>query len=272
MEQSGIKQNEIEYWQKRAKSEYKYKGEVFYTVTPVPYYFARRNIVLNSLRKVMEIYHAKKICDVGCGDGEYLKKLYTEERRYYGVDISENMIEVAINRARKDNMKICYKVSDDGIQGVSDFDFIYSVSLFAHIEDGDMKKLFENIYKNLTRGGVFCICEQIAPYKYGGQGWQRRTFKDYIDCLYEAGFRESKRFSSFRIDFRFHRIIFERWIAKKFYKKTSRKGEESESVRIRCNKNRLFLGCSWIAAKLSIKKIHKRRLDGWGYCFICVEK
>ena len=107
MEQSSEKQNEIEYWQKRAKREYGYKGEV----------------------------------------------IYTEEKNYYGIDISENMIEIAKNRAYKDNMRIFYNVSTNGLQGISDFDFIYSVSLFAHISDEDMKKMFENIYKILVRGG-----------------------------------------------------------------------------------------------------------------------
>ncbi|RKJ04091.1 class I SAM-dependent methyltransferase [bacterium D16-54] len=157
MEQSSEKQNEIEYWQKRAKREYGYKGEVFYTVTPVPYYYERRIIVLDSLRKVIEQYHANKICDMGCGDGEYLKKIYTEEKNYYGIDISENMIEIAKNRAYKDNMRIFYNVSTNGLQGISDFDFIYSVSLFAHISDEDMKKMFENIYKNLVRGGGYFV-------------------------------------------------------------------------------------------------------------------
>lgn len=36
-------------WDKRASLFTKYKGENFYTITPLPYYYARRGIIIQSL-------------------------------------------------------------------------------------------------------------------------------------------------------------------------------------------------------------------------------
>lgn len=35
-----------EYWDKRAACEYNYKGEKFYTMTAIPYYYERKNEII----------------------------------------------------------------------------------------------------------------------------------------------------------------------------------------------------------------------------------
>ena len=39
------------YWSSRAQAEYEYKGEKLYTITAAPYYVARRNLIVKSLKK-----------------------------------------------------------------------------------------------------------------------------------------------------------------------------------------------------------------------------
>lgn len=267
------KQQEEEYWQKRAKNEYLYKNETFYTITPIPYYYDRRKIIVKKLCGLIDQYQFNKICDLGCGDGEYLKKIYRDDKTFYGVDISENMITLAKMRADKDTMNILYEVSENGIRCADQLDFVYSVALFAHVNDETMKALFKNIYEHITPGGVLCICEQVAPRECNGAEWKRRTFQSYINALEEAGFKRHTEFENFRIDFRFHRVVFERHLAKWFYKKYMKQySSDMETARIECNKNKVFVFCSWLATKLSIMKTHKKQLEGWGYCFICVRK
>jgi len=155
MNEYNEKQQEEEYWQNRAKNEYRYKGEAFYTITPVPYYYERRKIIIKNLCKIIDKFKLNKICDMGCGDGEYLKKLYGNNKKFYGVDISENMIKLAVTRAQKDNMDILYEVSGDGIHCADCLDFVYAVALFAHVSDETMKTIFENVYERLTGGGYY---------------------------------------------------------------------------------------------------------------------
>ena len=65
--------NEQWYWNDRANKTYRYKGEEFYTITPIPYYYKRRKAILSFLAKCILENKAESVCDYGCGDGEYLR-------------------------------------------------------------------------------------------------------------------------------------------------------------------------------------------------------
>jgi 2-polyprenyl-3-methyl-5-hydroxy-6-metoxy-1,4-benzoquinol methylase len=65
------------YWNMRADNSYKYKGECFYTLTPIPYYYSRRRILLKLLGREIKKINKGKILDFGCGDGFYLKYFTT---------------------------------------------------------------------------------------------------------------------------------------------------------------------------------------------------
>jgi hypothetical protein len=63
------------YWLDRGNNLYEYKGEKYYTITPIPYYLKRRELLLknveNIINKLVEKKRFLKICDYGCGDGYY---------------------------------------------------------------------------------------------------------------------------------------------------------------------------------------------------------
>jgi len=61
-----------EYWDKRAACEYNYKGEKFYTMTAIPYYYVRRNEIIKKIKSI--ICNGMSVCDFGCGDGVYIRK------------------------------------------------------------------------------------------------------------------------------------------------------------------------------------------------------
>jgi len=42
------------YWDDRGGVSYCYKGETFYTVTPIPYYYRRRAVLLALMRPLIE--------------------------------------------------------------------------------------------------------------------------------------------------------------------------------------------------------------------------
>jgi len=220
-----IEKNE-DYWSARALREYQYKGEKLYTITAAPYYVKRREIIIRTLRRLIKKYRVKKIADLGCGDGEYLRILYNDNYKFTGVDISSEMLKVAKERC-KEYSNVNFECSGDGIKGDESYDMIYIVAVLAHITDDTVNELIQNAYNKLKVGGVLCICEQIAPYELQGSGWKRRTFERYVAELENKGFIY-KNNESFRIDFNVHRMLFERRIAKLFYKNKSR---------IECNKS-----------------------------------
>ncbi|MEN2776309.1 class I SAM-dependent methyltransferase [Acetivibrio clariflavus] len=150
----------MKYWDKRANMGYFYKGEKFYTITAVPYYYKRRNIIINRISSLIANKNIK-ICDFGCGDGEYIRKLHEKNKNctFHGVDISKDMILEAERRNKYNN--ITFEVSGDGINKDEIFDLVYSSAVFAHIGDEILLPLFKNIYNHIQENGMFILCEKL---------------------------------------------------------------------------------------------------------------
>ncbi len=252
---------EEKYWSNRAQNEYIYKGEKLYTITAAPYYVKRRDIIIELLRKMIKADECKKIIDIGCGDGEYILRLYDKKRKYYGIDISEGMLAEASLRCNQLE-NVSFEQSAEGPKETNNYDMAYIVAMLAHVSDEVMDGILQNTYTNMAFGGRLCICEQTAPHEISGGTWKRRTFECYKDALEKAGF-ECIYDESVRIDFPIHRQIFERRIAKQFYKKQSR---------IECNKNKCYVFLSKLCVTLSIKKKWRHKLNGWGYIFLTAKK
>ena len=89
-----MNENNREYWDERANLGYKYKGETFYTITPIPYYYKRRKLLLQLLTKYLSVNKEQLVCDYGCGDGWYLGFFENNypKNKYYGIDMSESML------------------------------------------------------------------------------------------------------------------------------------------------------------------------------------
>lgn len=251
------------YWDDRAKKCYCYKGEKFYTFTPIPYYYSRRKIVLKSISSLIK--PNSSICDFGCGDGEYISKLFQihSDCRFHGVDISSQMISLA--KERNSSERITFETSGTGIQSPLTFDLVYSSAVFAHVSDSLVQELFNNIVCHI-QNGCFCLCEQSAPFYYSGETFIRRPKSQYISMLRNSGFTE---FESFTIDFWLYRLLFERRFGKFIISKYMRdhKINNKADAMIQLNKNFMYrLACKFFC-DLSYPRIF-REGDRWGYVFI----
>ena len=111
------------YWNIRGGVSYQYKGETFYTVTPIPFYYRRRALLLGLMKPLIMNSAVKDVCDFGCGDGWYLRYFESLDpvKRYYGIDISTSMIDRAKHAAPFANLQ----VSQMGISFENAFDLIY---------------------------------------------------------------------------------------------------------------------------------------------------
>lgn len=184
--------NRKDYWQYRAKFSYRYKGETFYTVTPVPLYYRRRKVLVDLLTKLIDETGATQICDFGCGDGWYLNYLAQryQDKKLFGVDLSESMIE----RARQACPEADLQVSGDGILFEDKFDLIYGFAVFAHVMDDDkVESLFRNIANKIDSNGYFLIFEQVGPQRRQWDNFCRRTSDEYIEIASKCGFYPEKR-------------------------------------------------------------------------------
>lgn len=255
--------NEVErYWIERGENSFKYKGEEFYTITPISYYYQRRKELLSTVFNFVKEYNVdqtSKILDFGCGDGWYLNYFARKmsSNFYYGCDLSQSMIYKANKDKKFENIK--YKVANGYIPFEEKFDFIYSIAVLAHIlDDILLLKVIDNIYDNIYDNGYFICFEAIADTMRSGKTWTRRSEKDYIQMFEEKGFELIfQKYVSYTL-FNMYEWFFLRKIERFF------RGDGEVERRLAMNRSKLIIFLNEIIMKLSklIKLPLKKKITG----------
>ncbi|XP_064092781.1 uncharacterized protein LOC135205707 [Macrobrachium nipponense] len=147
-----------------------------------------------------------RILDVGCGTGGsafFMARYYGAH--VHGVDLSKNMIDIALDRlAREDGHirdKVRFEVADiTKVQYDNEsYDVIYSRDTILHI--ADKEKLFRTLYRWLKPGGTlfitdYCRGDQEHSKEFLDyviqRGYDLRTPKDYGKVIAGAGFKDVK--------------------------------------------------------------------------------
>lgn len=171
--------------------------------------------------------NGQSVLDLGCGEGYCARELKQRGAGdYLGIDLAQNMIEIARAQEEKEKLGIEYIIGQ-----VTDFipprqfDLCIAVFLFNYLSVEDMKRVFSMIYNTLHDEGQFIFSvphpffpfvrsEQEKPFyfdgtnknyfedvnqQFEGQIWKRngeplpvqcvhKTFGDYFDSFREAGF------------------------------------------------------------------------------------
>lgn len=235
----------VEYWNSRALASYEYRGETFYTITPIPYYYRRRELLLGLLDTVIGGPGVGRVCDFGCGDGWYLSALSRRhpDREWYGVDLSPAMIE----RARRNCPHAHLQVSSTRLDMAERFDVVYTVAVLAHVvDDCALVGLLRDVRERLLPGGRLAVFEQTAPRDCRGETWCRRASSTYVRLAEECGLAVE---SSVLVAFPAHRW-FERVVAPAYCRLLTRGGDRA-ARQIAANSSRLFRALSTVALSLS---------------------
>lgn len=112
----------------------------------------------------------KNVLDLGCGTGRFtfLLEEYSPAR-LVGIDISENMLKLADEKAKK-RKSIAEFIKGDIAEASSvvndKYDFIFSSTTTHFIKD--LNKLFKEVYKLLNNGGtaVFSVIHPVYSAQY----------------------------------------------------------------------------------------------------------
>lgn len=257
------------YWENRGRMAFRYKNETFYTITPVPYYQKRREILLQLMSPYLEADAIAKICDFGCGDGwylEYFSRIFsTSNKSWHGVDISKTMIDCAKSKLPD---QVVLHVSDKGIQHSDAFDLIYSITVFAHIlDDKTIISLFNDIAtKTKERGKLLCF-EQTGPKRQTGFSYTRRQSSDYVKFAKMTGWKLEKKIL---IDFPVHRF-FEKYIARYYYRIIYSRHDLIKR-RILANKSWFFRSLSALALSFTFTPLKEDDGSVEGYTFYVFSK
>ena len=109
------------------------------------------------IRKLLDLAEIKdnsKILDIGTGTGILISYLLEKSpSKLVGVDISENMIEVAMKKYKDKNVK--FIVSDIMDFNEDKYDYIFIYSAYPHFKEKE--KLFEHLLKLLNNNGKVII-------------------------------------------------------------------------------------------------------------------
>lgn len=114
------------------------------------------------VKRAVEI-PAETVLDLGCGNGNIIRLLRTEKKaRYYGVDLSPEMIREAGKRLGEEVILETGDVSDLPYQDEM-FDLIICNASFHHYTDPD--KAVEEIRRVLKKGGTLILGDPTIPGK-----------------------------------------------------------------------------------------------------------
>lgn len=257
--------NTQSYWDQRAQARTFYKGEYFYTITPLPYYVARRKILLDLFSDFLE-QPTLEILDFGCGDGWYTKWAGDNfpQHKLTGTDISAAMLE----SARKLNPGAVF-VKAETLNQIPErsFDLIYSFAVFAHIPDDELQVVFQKLSKLLRPGGRLITFDQVSTKGYQGTTFFRRKFMDYVQFSHSVGLSKDK---SCLVDFPLHRY-FEMNLLK-WYRTKFCKAKSDHARRIEANSHQAYRFLSKLGLYFSLNPVRDSKELGWGYGFFAFRK
>ncbi|KAJ3587507.1 hypothetical protein NHX12_011104 [Muraenolepis orangiensis] len=135
---------------------------------------------LSTTKEFVDLLNLKpgqKVLDVGCGIGGgnfYMAKTFGVE--VLGLDLSENMVEIAMERAIDEQLPMVhFEVADATRRSFEEesFDIIYSRDTILHIDD--KLALFKRFHSWLRPGGQLLI----SDYCCGEKPWTP-SFQDYV--------------------------------------------------------------------------------------------
>jgi 2-polyprenyl-3-methyl-5-hydroxy-6-metoxy-1,4-benzoquinol methylase len=139
--------------------------------------------MLPLLKKFISLFSIKpRILDVGCGAGYESMRLSGLGARVVGIDVSEKSIDIA----REKNPNCEFKIMDcrQLDKTLGKFDGIIAIALIVHIEDNDLKILFDNFYGIIDINGFLFIAfvegdglsEKRSNVEINGEKYNRAFF------------------------------------------------------------------------------------------------
>ena len=124
----------------------------------------------SDLLELASIGEQDEVLEIGCGIGRLGLVLAPHCRVWTGADISKNMLTHASGRLRGVSNVRLVRLRDVGLEEFRDssFDVVYSISVFAHLDEMDRWRYVEEAARVLRSGGRLCI-ENIDIES--DQGW-----------------------------------------------------------------------------------------------------
>lgn len=102
-----------------------------------------------------------RVFEIGCGNGRDAKEILKRTRSYLGIDISEEMIEIA----KKHNPKGRFMVEDVEEFEFPEADIIFAFASLLHSDKNAVRKIFQKAYQKLADDGIFFVSLKLGEYR-----------------------------------------------------------------------------------------------------------
>lgn len=143
----------------------------------------------------------KVILDLGCGTGKFMQKFYKETKKYYGLDLSSEQLNIAKEKINSNNVEfICCSAEDIPLSDNS-VDIIISTWVLGTILEEDRRnKVLEEMKRVLTKNGSIYLVENDI----GGEFEEIRNrypdisrTKKYNDWIESNNFKVENNFKTY---------------------------------------------------------------------------
>lgn len=133
--------------------------------------------------------------DLGCGIGRIARHISPRVGQYWGIDVSEHMIERA--RAEHVNYDNVSFVVGNGVDlgefGSNTFDYVFTCLLFQHIFPLNTISYIKEVYRVLKEGGTF-FCRSVPTKKYEDSGINRQELDEAISPYHIVSLEETEHY------------------------------------------------------------------------------
>ena len=156
---NSINKKEVEKFSKIAEEWWNPAGKFkpLHNFNPIRIKYIRDNIIKDfSIRSVDRPFKNLNILDIGCGGGLLSEPMCRLGASVVGIDASKENIGVATLHAKKNNLKIDYRVaSPEKLKTKIRFDVILNMEIVEHVEDIDF--FIKESSKLLKKNGIMFI-------------------------------------------------------------------------------------------------------------------
>jgi alkylated DNA repair protein alkB family protein 8 len=187
-----------------------------------------------------------RILDFGCGNGRLIELLGEKKYEYFGVDVSQKLIDIARKKYQGDRI-IFQKISSSSSLTFPPnfFNVIFSLAVFHHFPKKHREKMARELFRITQKNGLIIVSVwnlwQIKYWKNFSflkilirKILQRERYQDYGIKDIEISFKDNEG----KIFNRFHHIFSERELKLIFEKA----GFKTEEIFTLSNKNIIFIG------------------------------
>ena len=169
---NSINKKEIEKFSRIADEWWNPNGKFkpLHNFNPIRIKYIKENIVKDfNIKSSDKPLKNIKILDIGCGGGLLSEPMCRLGASVVGIDASKENIEVAKFHAKKNNLKIDYKVaSPEKLKTKLKFDVILNMEIVEHVED--INFFIKESSKLLRKNGVMFIAtlnKTLKSYAFG---------------------------------------------------------------------------------------------------------